>query len=145
MTTLSSLDTLLWRLVKLAENQPKRLSHTATQVGSYLFIYGGHDGGSYMSDLLLFNLGMHPPISTSYLSRMHTDSVRHIVSLQYEPRAVAGRPPSARGYHAACLADSRVFVFGGFNGLEVFDDVHILDLAGAAYLPQVTSFRIDCE
>ncbi|PIL26061.1 hypothetical protein GSI_11815 [Ganoderma sinense ZZ0214-1] len=117
-----NLDTLLWSLVKLGENH-KRLSHTATQVGSYLFIYGGHDGGSYMTDLLLFNL----------------------VSLQYEPRQIAGRPPSARGYHASCLADSRVFIFGGFNGIEVFDDVHVLDLAGAAYLPQVTSFRIDVE
>lgn len=51
-----AVDTLLWSLVKLGENH-KRLSHTATQVGSYLFIYGGHDGGSYMTDLLLFNLG----------------------------------------------------------------------------------------
>lgn len=67
------------------------------------------------------------------------------VSLQYEPRQIAGRPPSARGYHASCLADSRVFIFGGFNGIEVYDDVHVLDLAGAAYLPQVTSFRIDVE
>lgn len=43
------------------------------------------------------------------------------------------------------LTDSRLFVFGGFNGIDVFDDVHMLDLAGAAYLPQVTSFRIDVE
>jgi len=35
--------------------------------------------------------------------------------------------------------------FGGFNGHEVFDDVHILDLAAAAYLPQVTSFSIDAQ
>jgi len=60
------------------------------------------------------------------------------------------------------IVDSRLFVFGGvslssslstydtdaspsaqFNGHDVFDDVHILDLAGAAYLPQVMSFRID--
>ena len=52
------LDTLLWSLIKLGENY-KRLSHTATQVGSYLFIFGGHDGSSYMADLLLFNLGEH--------------------------------------------------------------------------------------
>ena len=38
-----------------------------------------------------------------------------------------------------------MFLFGGFNGQVVYDDVHILDLAGAAYLPQVTSFRIDVE
>jgi hypothetical protein len=40
------------------------------------------------------------------------------------------------------LADSRLFVFGGFNGHDVWDDVHILDLAGNAYLAQVTSFSI---
>ena len=50
------IDSLLWSLVKLGENH-RRLSHTATQVGSYLFIFGGHDGANYVQDLLLFNLG----------------------------------------------------------------------------------------
>lgn len=37
---------------------PKRLlGHTATQVGSYLFIIGGHNGTDYSSELELFNLG----------------------------------------------------------------------------------------
>lgn len=67
------------------------------------------------------------------------------VSLTYEKRTIAGRSPSARGYHAALLADSRLFVFGGFNGSEVFDDVYMLELAGAAYLPQVTSFTVDVD
>lgn len=44
---------------------------------------------------------------------------------------------SARGYHVSILADSRVFVFGGFNGQDVYEDVHILDLAGSGYLAQV--------
>ena len=65
------------------------------------------------------------------------------VSLQFESRPIAGRPPAARGYHASILADSRLFVFGGFSGHDVFDDVHVLDLAAAAYLPQVTSFRVE--
>ena len=64
-------------------------------------------------------------------------------SLQYEPRTVLGKPPYMRGYHASVLADSRLWVFGGFNGTNYFDDVYILDLAGAAYLPQVTSFTIN--
>jgi Rab9 effector protein with kelch motifs len=68
-----------------------------------------------------------------------------LVSLQYEPRATLGRAPSPRGYHASFLADSRLFIFGGFNGHDVFDDVHVLDLAAAAYLPQVTSFSIDAQ
>ncbi|EMD35037.1 hypothetical protein CERSUDRAFT_116544 [Gelatoporia subvermispora B] len=117
-----NLDTLLWSQVKLDQTY-RRLSHTATQVGSYLFIMGGHDGNQYVSDLLFFNL----------------------VSLTFEERQVAGLTPSARGYHVAFLADSRLFVFGGFSGVEVYEDMHVLDLAGAAYLPQVTSFRIDVE
>ncbi|KAI0830112.1 galactose oxidase [Trametes gibbosa] len=116
-----NLDTLLWSVIRVGEYH-QRLGHTATQVGSYLFIFGGHDGRyDYRQDLLLFNL----------------------VSLQYEPRLIAGKPPASRGYHAACLADGRVFIFGGFDGTETLEDVCILDLAGAAYLQQVTSFRID--
>jgi len=63
------------------------------------------------------------------------------VSLAYETKAVAGQPLSARGYHVSLLADSRVFVFGGFNGQDVYEDVHILDLAGSGYLAQVS--RVD--
>jgi hypothetical protein len=33
------------------------MTHSATQVGSYLFIFGGYDGTDYCNDLLLFNLG----------------------------------------------------------------------------------------
>lgn len=49
-------DTLRWDQVRL-ETAHRRLSHSVTQVGSYLFIIGGHDGNSYSSDILFFNLG----------------------------------------------------------------------------------------
>lgn len=49
-------DNLTWSQIKLTTVY-RRLSHTATQVGSYLFVWGGHDGTSYTSELLLFNLG----------------------------------------------------------------------------------------
>lgn len=53
------LVTLVWSQVKL-QIAHRRLSHSATQVGSYLYILGGHDGNEYRSDLLLFNLGKTP-------------------------------------------------------------------------------------
>jgi len=117
-----NLDTAAWTQIK-PDALHRRLSHSSAQVGSYLFISGGHDGSEYTPELLLFNL----------------------VSLQYEPRPTLGRAPTPRGYHASLLADSRLFVFGGFNGHDVFDDVYVLDLAAAAYLPQVTSFSIDAQ
>ncbi|KIO21768.1 hypothetical protein M407DRAFT_28631 [Tulasnella calospora MUT 4182] len=116
------LDKLVWREVK-PDKTYRRLSHSSTQVGSYLFVMGGHDGNKYSHELLLFNL----------------------VTLQFEPRSTQGRPPSSRGYHVTTLADSRLWVFGGFDGHIVYDDVWILDLAAAAYLPQVTSFGIFVE
>jgi Rab9 effector protein with kelch motifs len=48
-------DTLIWTLVE-TEKEYKRLSHTLTQIGSFLFIMGGHDGLKYSQELLLFDL-----------------------------------------------------------------------------------------
>ena len=49
-------DTFHWSSVQ-AEKPYRRLAHTSTQIGSYLFIMGGHDGSQYTNELLLFNLG----------------------------------------------------------------------------------------
>ncbi|CAE6484383.1 unnamed protein product [Rhizoctonia solani] len=113
------LDTGLWKEVVTDDKLPC-MFHTSTQIGSYLFILGGHNGLSFLSSLVLFNL----------------------VTLQYEVRHCAGRQFPARGYHAAVLADSRLVITGGFDGETVFEDVSILDLAALAYLPQVTRFGI---
>jgi len=114
-----NLETFEWRDVRV-EKEYRRLAHTSTQVGSYLFVLDGHDSSKYISDLLLFNL----------------------ISLTWETRIALGRAPSARGYQAAFQQDSRLWVIGGFDGHNVFDDVYILDEGMLAYLPQVTSFNV---
>jgi hypothetical protein len=50
------IENLMWTTV-ITDVKHNRLSHTSTQVGSYLFILGGHNGQSYAQDVLLFNLG----------------------------------------------------------------------------------------
>jgi hypothetical protein len=50
-------DERSWTQVKL-DTAHRRLSHAATQVGSYLLVLGGHDGTTYTTDLLFFNLGI---------------------------------------------------------------------------------------
>jgi hypothetical protein len=45
-----------WNQIDLDRAVP-RLAHSATQVGSYVFIFGGHDGSRYSSEVLLLNLG----------------------------------------------------------------------------------------
>lgn len=100
---------------------PARLSHTATLVGSYLFIIGGHDGTSYSSDVLLLNL----------------------VTMTWDKRKIYGAPPPPRGYHGAVLYDSRLFVVGGFDGERVFGEVYVLELAVHAYFSQISHFSIE--
>jgi hypothetical protein len=64
------------------------------------------------------------------------------VTWSWETRKVYGIPPAGRGYHASLLYDSRLFMFGGYDGSTVFDDVYILDLSTCAYLPQITDFQV---
>lgn len=45
-----------WSQIDLDRAVP-RLAHSATQVGSYVFVIGGHDGSRYSNDVLLLNLG----------------------------------------------------------------------------------------
>ncbi|KAK4047705.1 hypothetical protein OIV83_005213 [Microbotryomycetes sp. JL201] len=122
------LDTLTWSGVDLVVDQQSfenqagfpRLSHSTTTVGSNLLVFGGHDGVTFSNQVLMFNL----------------------VTLQWEHLRTAGIAPSPRGYHATVMHDSRILIFGGFNGQQVFDEVWTLELAGSAYLPQVTNFTV---
>ncbi|KAI9105532.1 hypothetical protein DFS34DRAFT_16521 [Phlyctochytrium arcticum] len=112
--------TLTWTPAPLDRAFP-RLSHTATQVGSYLFVLGGHDGTRYGNEALLLNL----------------------VTMNWETRTVYGKErPEGRGYHTTCLVDSRLWMFGGYDGARVYGDLWALELSASAYLPQITAFEV---
>ena len=113
-------DAHVWKAVHVPVTF-RRLSHTSTLVGSYLFVVGGHDGSEYSNDVLLLNL----------------------VTMTWDRRRVYGLPPAGRGYHGAVLYDSRLVVIGGFDGSEVFGDVWILELAVHAYYSQISHFTIE--
>lgn len=117
---LLNLTNLTWSTPQLT-NSPPRLSHTATQIGSYLFVLGGHDGAKYSNAILLLNL----------------------VTMNWETRKICAKEiPEGRGYHTAVLCDSRLWVFGGYDGEKVFGDCWALELGASAYLPQITSFEV---
>jgi len=62
------------------------------------------------------------------------------VTLQWESKMPKGTAPPGRGYHVAVLHDARIYLSGGYNGVNVFDDLWTLDLSAGAYLPQVVSY-----
>ncbi|KAJ2780096.1 hypothetical protein H4R18_003639 [Coemansia javaensis] len=121
-TSLLNLDTLEWSHVAI-DPPLTRLAHSATLVGMYLFVICGHDGSDYSNQVLMLKLD----------------------TLKWETRAIYGSPPAARGYHACALHDGRLFLHGGYNGQEVFDDLHTLELSSYSYLPQVPEFVIGCH
>ena len=47
---------------------------------------------------------------------------------------VGGAAPTARGYHTAEFCDSRLWLFGGSAGQDVFAELHVLDLGVYGYL-----------
>ncbi|KAH6568810.1 hypothetical protein BASA60_008451 [Batrachochytrium salamandrivorans] len=63
-----------------------------------------------------------------------------IVSVQPRRQRIA---PSSRGYHSAVLIDQRIVVFGGFNGVRVFDDMWALDLGFRTYLLSMNTIDED--
>jgi hypothetical protein len=115
------LDSKAWTTVSPGERIP-RLSHTSTLVGSFLFIFGGHDGSKYSNQVELLNL----------------------VTMVWEKREIVGEPPCGRGYHTAILHDSRVFVLGGYDGQDVFSDLWCLELAGLSFLPFSGFRNVEC-
>lgn len=137
--------------------RPKLLAHTATQIGSYLFIVGGHDTKKYTDEARLFNLSEHhSPLAPSpptypltfgfpYYFSTPSFSLVSVLSatLLYENKPVAGVRPKPRAYHGTLFFDSRLFVFGGYDGTKEFSDVWYVDLAAQAYLAQVTKFPVN--
>lgn len=133
-------DTSVWKSVDIKVSFP-RLSHTATIIGSYLFVVGGHDGVEYSNEVLLLNLGEFIFYSASYRKSRLTNKL--LVTMQWDKRKVYGLPPSGRGYHGAVLHDSRLFVIGGFDGHNMFNDTYILELAISSYYSQISHFNIE--
>ncbi|KAJ2753575.1 hypothetical protein GGI19_003041 [Coemansia pectinata] len=121
-TSLLNLDSMEWSHVSI-DPPLTRLAHSATLVGMYLFVICGHDGADYSSQVLMLKLD----------------------TLRWETRAIYGSAPIPRGYHACALHDGRLFLHGGYNGQEVFDDMFVLELSSYSYLPQVPEFVIGCH
>ncbi|KAL3513018.1 hypothetical protein ACH5RR_025735 [Cinchona calisaya] len=86
-----------------------RDSHSCTTVGDNLFVFGGTDGRSPLSDLHILDTSSNTWISPS----------------------VRGDGPAPREGHSAALIGKRLFIFGGcgkYDGLEkYYDDVYILN------------------
>jgi hypothetical protein len=107
--------TAVWSKIKVKlsanlKSVPKsRNSHTASVIGSNIWLFGGSNGEHCFNDLHVFD---------SHKRRWHTPHIKGII-------------PTPRFGHAAAVVNDQIFVIGGHEGddpHQVLNDVYILDI-----------------
>jgi hypothetical protein len=104
---LLEIDTLTWSPVFTAGSSPSpRSRHSATLVKSTLWVIGGlGEGQNVFNDVYTLNT----------------------TSMVWSKPVLKGNPMNPRWGHSAIRSGSNIIIFGGHNGVEVMNDLHILD------------------
>eukprot|EP01116_Phalansterium_solitarium_P017311 TRINITY_DN422_c0_g1_i1.p1 TRINITY_DN422_c0_g1~~TRINITY_DN422_c0_g1_i1.p1 ORF type:complete len:554 (+),score=142.11 TRINITY_DN422_c0_g1_i1:233-1894(+) len=96
--------TMEWENPKLKNKTPARYSHTSVAVGTDMVVIGGkYKDGGYAD-----------------VNWLDTE-----LAAWWQP-SIEGSQPSNRFAHCTFFHKGRVYVFGGFNGTNTFNDMHAL-------------------
>ncbi|GLD91666.1 hypothetical protein PINS_up000199 [Pythium insidiosum] len=87
-----------------------RGAHSATLVGSKMYIFGGYGGNGY---------------GRTDFNDLHALDLDH---WRWEEIVTEGDKPEPRSGHQTCLVQRQLVVIGGWNSLKQFQDVFICDL-----------------
>ncbi|EPT31033.1 kelch repeat protein, putative [Toxoplasma gondii ME49] len=102
-----------------------RNNHTTAAVGDRIFVHGGHDGTQWLADLHVLDT------TPAHMGRHR--------GLSWSSPPVSGRRPSARACHSFTRVNEKLYMFGGYDGANCFQDIDILDLDTMAWIqPAVT-------
>lgn len=123
-----------------------------------MFVFGGGDGKSWLNNLMvldLVNLEWSGPIVTNgispagrlqhsainydkriYIFGGEPDQFRQLNDIIYLDTStltwvkpeVSGEEPNARVSTTGCLVDSKIYYFGGYDGFQWLNDVHVFDI-----------------
>lgn len=113
-SSLLTTATLMWTKLQDDKIDPNMLicrsGHSATAMGKKLLIFGGgttnETGGLFLNDILVFD----------------TESSK------WQMAYACGPTPAGRTKHTASLIGSKLYVFGGGDGLRLFNDIFCLDV-----------------
>eukprot|EP00439_Symbiodinium_sp_Y106_P084615 s2025_g26.t1 len=96
---------------------PSTKNHTATPVGSEVYVFGGYDGQKNHNELYIFDLQ----------------------SMEWRQPTVGGQKPSGRNGHSATLlaGGAQILILGGWlgNGPLAAGDMHLLNLEPLKWVP----------
>jgi len=108
-----------WERVQARSGVPpcKRSLHAAAVWQDNLIVFGGYDGHQRVNDLYIYNFA------------------RQMWSLRGQPpppnvlmSPAPNPPPSPRDRHVAVVWGNGFFIFGGFDGSQRVNDMHVFDL-----------------
>lgn len=108
-------ETLVWSKPDIdPKSRPsKRRAHTTCLWEDKIIVLGGGDGARALDDVHMLDVSNNTPGTT----------------LKWEKLQTTGVAPPARGYHTSNLVKDKLVVFGGSDGHDCFEDVHVLDLS----------------
>eukprot|EP00475_Leptophrys_vorax_P034508 TRINITY_DN5576_c0_g1_i1.p1 TRINITY_DN5576_c0_g1~~TRINITY_DN5576_c0_g1_i1.p1 ORF type:complete len:187 (+),score=59.05 TRINITY_DN5576_c0_g1_i1:46-561(+) len=86
-----------------------RIGHTAQVVGDQIYVYGGWNGKKYLNYGFLYSVD-----KMNMLLEKNKDRV----------------VPTARRDHSITLVNNKMFLFGGWNCVEQFNDLWVLNDGG---------------
>ncbi|GAA5812857.1 hypothetical protein MFLAVUS_006316 [Mucor flavus] len=107
-------ETLVWTKpeIESSSRPSKRRAHTTCLWEDKIIVIGGGDGARALDDVHMLDVS----------------NANNNQPLQWEKLQTTGIPPPARGYHTSNLVKDKLVVFGGSDGHDCFEDVHVLDL-----------------
>ncbi|TVY44972.1 Tip elongation aberrant protein [Lachnellula occidentalis] len=115
------------RAVPAGPRPAGRYGHSLNIIGSKIYVFGGQVEGYFMNDLVAFDLNaLQVPTNRWEMLIRTTDE-----------KAVPGLPP-ARTNHSVVTYNEKLYLFGGTNGYQWFNDVWCYD-------PQTNTWSsLDC-
>jgi hypothetical protein len=130
------LETLAWFTPPLAGPAPlQRYSHSCSIVGAKLVLFGGFSFNGYrLNDLSV--------LDTSRIVRGEEEDSSSQVEWTRINQESQGTPPCARFAHTATVVGDKIYLFGGNDGQNLFNDMHVLDTETWTWSPCHTTGEI---
>ncbi|KAH9884899.1 hypothetical protein F4778DRAFT_524125 [Xylariomycetidae sp. FL2044] len=97
-----------------------RYGHTLNIIGSKIYVFGGQVEGFFMNDLAAFDLNMLQKPNNRW-EALH--------GAEGQPPPAPGTVPPARTNHSIITWEDKMYLFGGTNGFQWFNDVWCYDPA----------------
>ncbi|KAG9284609.1 hypothetical protein G9A89_004651 [Geosiphon pyriformis] len=102
----------VWRKPKVHGDIPiGRSGHSATVLGTTMFVFGGQTDDYYLNDLVTFDI-----------TTLNSPTPR------WKTEVPTNQPPNGRAGHIACAYNDKIYVFGGADGERYYNDTWCYDI-----------------